>query len=220
MTRDEEPIIGPPTPRNGRKSSFLKTLRKLHAWIGLSGSAMGLLFGITGFLMSHRAVMKIDAGQAEAQSVQIELAQPPASIDALAQDLAARYGYPMSRVRTRVQASKPARFGGAQVVNAEQWSITLTGHSRFIRANYTPGNKVVELEQTRAGLIGSLERMHKSEAGDAPWILLADAFAGSLLFLTLSGILLWTRLDGPKLLAAGLALGGLSTVILIAARAW
>ncbi|HZU53115.1 MAG TPA: hypothetical protein VFF77_04415, partial [Holophagaceae bacterium] len=104
MTQDEEPIIGPPVPRNGRKGAFLKTLRKLHAWIGLSGSALGLLFGITGFLMSHRAVMKIDTGQAESQSVQVELAQPPASIDALAQDLAARYGYPMSRVRTRVQA--------------------------------------------------------------------------------------------------------------------
>jgi hypothetical protein len=220
LTHDEEPIIGPPVPRNGRKGAFLKTLRKLHAWIGLSGSALGLLFGITGFLLSHRAVMKIDTGQAESQSVQVELAQPPASIDALAQDLAARYGYPMSRVRTRVQAPKPARFGGAQVTNVEQWSIVMAGHARFIRATYMPGNKVVQLEQTQAGFIGALERMHKSEAGDAPWILLADAFAGSLVFLTLSGILLWTRLDGPKLLAAGLALGGVTLAILVAARAW
>ena len=77
---------------NPTRASFLQTLRKLHAWIGLSGSAFGLLFGITGFLMAHRAVMKIDTGKAEAQSVQVELAQPPASIDALAQDLASRYG--------------------------------------------------------------------------------------------------------------------------------
>ncbi|HET8714232.1 MAG TPA: PepSY-associated TM helix domain-containing protein [Holophagaceae bacterium] len=220
MTRAEAPNLGAPVPRNGRKGAFLKALRRLHAWVGLSGSALGLLFGITGFLMGHRAVMRIDTGQAESRSVQVELAQPPASIDALAQDLAARYGYPASRVRTRVQAPRPARFGGAQVVNAEQWSIVLTGHARFIRASYTPGNRVVQLEQTRTGLIGALERMHRSEAGDAPWILLADAFAGALVFLTLSGILLWTRLDGPKLLAAGLAVGGLAATVLIAARAW
>lgn len=202
------------------RASFLQTLRKLHAWIGLSGSAFGLLFGFTGFLMNHRAVMKIDAGKAEAQSVQVELAQPPASIDALAQDLASRYGYPMSRVRTRIQAAKPARFGGAQVVNAEQWTVTLAGHSRFIRAAYIPGNRVVQLEQTETGFIGALERMHKSEAGDAPWILLTDAFAGSLVFLTLSGILLWSQLDGKRLLAAGLVTGGFVTLILMAARAW
>lgn len=202
------------------RTQFLQTLRKLHAWIGLSGSAFGLLFGITGFLMSHRAVMKIDTGKAEAQSVQVELAQPPASIEALAQDLAARYGYPMSRVRTRVQGAKPTRFGGAQVTNVEQWSIVMAGHARFIRATYMPGNKVVQLEQTQAGFIGALERMHKSEAGDAPWILLADAFAGSLVFLTLSGILLWTQLDGKRLLAVGLVTSGCITLILVAARAW
>ena len=35
------------------------------------------------------------------------------------------------------------------------------------------------------------------------WILLADTIAGSLIILALSGILLWTRLHGPRLLAAG-----------------
>ena len=38
------------------------------------------------------------------------------------------------------------------------------------------------------------------------WILLADTVAGSLIILALSGILLWTRLHGPRLLAAGLGL--------------
>lgn len=50
--------------------------------------------------------------------------------------------------------------------------------------------------------------------------LASDAFAGSLVFLTLSGMLLWTRLSGPRMLAVVLALGGLLTIILIAARGW
>lgn len=206
--------------RHVRRHGFLRLLRKLHAWVGLSGASLGLLFGLTGFLMSHRAVMKIDVGASEAENLQVELAQPPATIEALAQELGTRFNYPASRMRLKVQPARPARFGGASVTGAEEWSVVMAAQSRFARAVYTPGNRTASLEQRRTGLIGSLERMHRSDAGDIPWILLADAFAGSLVFLSLSGVLLWTRLDGPKLLAAGLALGGLSAIIVIAARAW
>ncbi len=36
------------------------------------------------------------------------------------------------------------------------------------------------------------------------WILLTDTLAGALLILAITGILLWSRLHGPRLLAAGL----------------
>lgn len=202
------------------RASFLQKLRKLHAWIGLSGAAMGLLFGISGFLMNHRAAMKIATPTPEVQRVQVELAQPPATIEALAADLAARYGYPAARARLKVQSAKPARFAGAEVLDAEQWSITLPGHSRFLKAAYVPGDRVVKLEVGQTGFLGAMERMHKAEAGDAPWILLADAFAGSLVFLTLSGILLWTQLDGKRVLATGLVIGGFALLIVVASRAW
>ncbi len=202
------------------RASFLQKLRKLHAWIGLGGSALGLLFGITGFLMNHRAVMKITTPKPEVQQVQVELAQPPASIEALATDLASRYGYSATRARLKVQAAQAARFSGAEVVDAEQWSITLPGHSRFLKATYVPGGRVVKLEQSRTGFIGAMERMHKAESGDAPWILLADAFAGSLIFLTLSGILLWSQLDGKRVIAVGLVAGGFIALLLVASRGW
>ena len=60
----------------------------------------------------------------------------------------------------------------------------------------------------QAHFLQVLKRLHKGDGGQTGWTLLTDAFAGSLVFLTLSGILLWTRLDGGKLLAAGLAFGG------------
>jgi hypothetical protein len=126
----------------------------------------------------------------------------------------------MSRMRWRVQAPRPARFGGQQVTAAPQWMVTVGGHAHFARANYLPGNRTVDLERSDANLIETLERMHKSEAGQAGWILLADCFAGALIFLTLSGTLLWTRLAGPRLLSVGLALGGLLVAVLVASRAW
>ena len=71
-------------------ASFLIWLRKFHAWVGLSGAAFGLLFGITGFLQNHRAVMKIEAGRIEERKVTVDLGEAPATVEALAQALYAR----------------------------------------------------------------------------------------------------------------------------------
>lgn len=208
-------------PRSeSRRAAFLRNLRRFHAWVGLTGASFGLLFGVTGFLMSHRAVMKIEAGQVEARKVQIELEQAPATIEALADALSAKFGVPLSRMRWRVQAPKAARFGGQQVTAAPQWTVTVGGHAHFARATYLPGNRTVDLERSDANLIEALERMHKAEAGQAGLILLTDCFAGVLVFLTLSGTLLWTRLAGPRLLALGLASAGLLALVLVASRAW
>lgn len=206
--------------RNPRKAAFLRLLRKAHAWVGLSGAALGLLFGFTGFLLNHRGVMKIEAGQISERKVMVEFPEAPASPEALAQALAARFNLPMNRVKWLTKAGKPGRVGGAPVKVADQWTVAFFGHAHFALATYTPGNRTVELEQKDANFLQALKRLHKGDGGQVGWILLSDAFAGALILLTLSGILLWTRLSGPKLLAAGLALGGLLAAILVASRAW
>jgi len=45
------------------------------------------------------------------------------------------------------------------------------------------------------------------------WVLLVDTLGGALILLSLSGVLLWTRLHGPRLGAAGLGLGSLSLAL-------
>jgi hypothetical protein len=206
-----------PEPRRG---AFLRTLRRCHAWVGLRGAAFGLLFGLTGFLMSHRSVMKIEAGQVDEHKVQVELDHPPATIEDLAAGLASRFQVPLSRVHWRVQAPRPTRFGGQEMKSAPQWVVMVSGHAHFARATYLPGNRTLDLERDDANLIETLERLHKSDGNQAGWILLVDGFAGSLVFLSLSGTLLWTRLAGPRLLSAGLALGGLFVAVLVASRSW
>jgi len=210
----------PPLPRPSRKTVFLRLLRKTHAWVGLGGAVFGLLFGITGFLLNHRGVMKIEAGQIQERKVVVEFAEAPASPEALARDLAARFNVPMGRVKWLIKAGRPGRMGGTPVKVADQWTVAFMGHAHFALATYTPGNRTVELEQRDASFVQVLKRLHKGDGGQVGWILLSDAFAGSMVFLTLSGILLWTRLAGPKLLAAGLAAGGLIAAILVASRAW
>ena len=205
---------------DSRRGAFLRNLRRFHAWVGLSGAAFGLLFGLTGFLQNHRSVMRIQAGQVEEHKVQIQLDQPPATIEELAGTLAARFGVPMGRMRWRVLSSRPARFGGQDVQASAQWLVLVTGHAHFARATYLPGNRTVDLERDDANFLETLERLHKGDAGQTGWILLTDGFAGALVFLTLSGTLIWTRLAGPRLLSAALALGGVVAALLVASRAW
>ena len=54
----------------------IRWLRKAHGWIGLWGATLGLLFGTSGILLNHRAVMKIPAAQVQESTVQLPLPQP------------------------------------------------------------------------------------------------------------------------------------------------
>src|SRR5262249_29148400 len=72
-------------PRRLTRSGFLKWLRRTHAWFGLWGAALGLLFGVTGFLLNHRAVLKIPAAKMEERRIQLQLPTPaPDNAQALA----------------------------------------------------------------------------------------------------------------------------------------
>jgi hypothetical protein len=207
-------------PRHPRKAAFLRTLRRLHAWIGLCGATFGLLFGLTGFLLNHRGVLKIESGQVTERKVTVEFPEAPATPEGLARALAERFQVPMARVKWLSKAGKPGRMGGAAVQTADTWTVAFFGHAHFALATYTPGNRTVDLEQKDASFLQAMKRLHKGDGGQVGWILLSDAFAGAMVFLTLSGILLWTRLAGPKLLAAGLATGGLAAALLVVSRGW
>lgn len=199
---------------------LLVWLRKVHAWVGLAGASLGLLFGFTGLLLNHRAVMKLPGGRFEVEKVQLQLDEVPATPEALAQALAAQLGFSPDRARWQVQAPRAVQFGGTPVTASAVWTVHLGTHTRQARATYLPGNRTAEVERRQADFLGALQRLHKADAGHAPWILLADAFAGALVFLTLSGTLLWTRLAGRRLLAVGLAGGGFALLVAVAALAW
>ncbi len=218
--RNEMTVTEQPSSTSPRSAGFLRSLRKFHAWIGLSGAAFGLLFGLTGILQNHRSVMKMELGKVEERKVQVELASPPSNPEALSQALSAQFGWSSDRIRTRVQPARPAKFQGAEVKSTEQWMVSYAGTKHFARAMYIPGNKTVEIEQRDANLWEALSRLHKADNGQKGWILFSDALAGGLLFMSLSGILLWTRLSGSRLLAVGLSLGTLILGVFVAFRAW
>ena len=75
---------------------------------------------------------------------------------------------------------------------------------RTISAEYWQGNTHSQIQETQGNLWATLNRLHMGTGMGAWWILLGDSLALGLFVLTASGLLLWSRLHGPRLLALGL----------------
>ncbi|HWU69276.1 MAG TPA: PepSY-associated TM helix domain-containing protein, partial [Stenotrophobium sp.] len=51
--------------------------------------------------------------------------------------------------------------------------------------------------------------LHKGVGMGVGWVLLVDTLAGSIILLSLSGVVLWTQLNRRRLLGAGIGLASL-----------
>jgi hypothetical protein len=96
----------------------------------------------------------------------------------------------------------------------------LSNPQRAYSAEYWVGNSYASVTKFDRNLFALLNRLHMASGMGAAWILLADSIAGSLIILSLTGILLWTQLHGPRLLAAGLGFGSLLLAIFFVWRAF
>lgn len=197
-------------PRRLARGAFLKWLRRTHAWIGLWGAALGLLFGTTGILLNHHEKMKIPAARMEQSEVQLALPEPrPADPEALALWLAEALRFGSDESRIRQDPSKTVIWNGVEVRQPARWQIAVRAPQRFLQAEYWEGNAFVTVKRSEANFFALLNNLHRGVGLGVGWILLADTLAGGLIVLSLTGVLLWTRLHGRRLAAAGLALGSL-----------
>ncbi len=188
------------------RGRVLQWLRVTHVWLGLWGALLGLLFGLTGFLMNHRAVMKIAVQRSEASQVQVTVPSAFTSADELTVWLRGRMAMPTARPIVRIEPASIAQFMGQEMSQPERWSVTLSTPKISVSAKHIPGSGVVDLETQDATAWGVLMRLHMASGASAGWILLADTIAGALMILALSGVLLWSKLRAPRLAGAAVFL--------------
>lgn len=207
-------------PRSLSRSAFLKWLRRTHAWFGMWGAALGLLFGFSGVLMNHREVLKIPIGRMEQKEIQLSLPEPrPADAQALAVWLGQALGLDTSQARVRIEPPKTVIWHDQPYQQPALWQISLRHPNRMMQAEYWLGNHFVSVKQGNANLPTLLPNLHKGTGMGLGWVLLADTLAGGLMLLSLTGILLWTGLHGQRLAAAGLGMGSLSLVVIFSWQA-
>lgn len=197
-------------PRRLARGTFLKWLRRTHAWIGLWGAALGLLFGTTGILLNHREMMKIPAARMEQKEIQLPLPEPrPADPKALALWLGQELKLASGKPKLKQEPAKNVTWNGIIVQQPARWQVVLRTPQRFMQAEYWEGNAFVTVKRGEANFFALLNNLHRGVGLGAGWILLVDTLAGGLIVLSLTGVLLWTRLHGRRLAAAGLGLGSL-----------
>jgi hypothetical protein len=203
-----------------RRASFIKWLRKLHGWIGLWGAALGLLFGSTGILLNHRAVMKIPAAQVQETTLQIPLPVPaPEDAQAMANWLQRDLEFDRPASRVRSEPEKTVAWGDKAMKQPAHWTIAFNSPSANLQAEYWAGNNFVSVKRSDNNFFASLNNLHKGTGVGLGWVLLVDTLAGSIIFLSLTGVLLWILLNRRRMIGAGVGLASLGLVVTLALRA-
>ncbi|CAN5263157.1 PepSY-associated TM helix domain-containing protein [soil metagenome] len=205
-----------------RRAAFVRWVRKTHGWFGLWGAILGLTFGFSGIWLNHRAVLKLPAvTQARANS-QLALPDPaPATPEAMAAWLQKALELDGPPNNTRIEPARPVAWAektqgtpttaAPRLMQPARWTFNFGGPHAAVQAEYWAGNRSVAVTSTSNGFIATLTNMHKGTGMSVPWILLVDTLAGSLIFLSISGVILWVQTNRRR--TVGLSLLGLSVLV-------
>ena len=200
-------------PARWRRADVLRWLRRTHAWCGLWGGVFGLLFGATGILLNHRAVMKLPAVQSQPSEMTIQITEPrPATPQAMREWLAGTLHLRLDQLRMEQQAARAVSWGNSTLQQPERWEFIHSGPKGSINAEYWVGNQAVSIKRKEGNAFYLLTRLHMAQGVHPLWILTADTIAGCLIMLSITGTLMWSRLHGPRLMALtllGIPLTGL-----------
>ena len=199
--------------KRSRHATFLLWLRRVHLYVGLWGAALGLLFGATGIVLNHRAVLKLPIDKVVQRHVQLPL--PDGAVRSLrtpqqmADWLKTELRFDSLQTHIKAEPQRTVIWGERELAQPERWSFVLHSPQRGVNAEYFVGNRSIKVEMQDATPIGTLTRLHMSVGANAYWVLLADTIAGALIVLSITGLLLWSRLRPARLSTVGVSVAAL-----------
>lgn len=207
MARAPLPAPSPAAAAQRRRAALLRWLRRTHGWLGLWAAVFGFLFGATGIVLAHRAVLKLPVSKGEQRVVQYRLDRLPASPAELAAQVAREFGYDGRPPRVVTEPQRAVSWNGVGVLQPERWELHFAHPKRQAKVEYFVGSGFARIEKFDATWVGTLTRLHMATGVDAMWVLLLDSIAASLMMLALTGTALWTQMRPARLLTAAVLLG-------------
>jgi uncharacterized protein len=206
-----------PSNRVNRRLAFVRWVRRTHGWFGLWGALLGLMAGTSGIWLNHRSVMKLELPDQQQTSTQLAMPDPrPATADAMAAWLQGVLKVDRPANNVRVERSRPVPWAerggeGRPAMQPERWTFVFGGPNKVIQVEYWVGNRSAGVRTTQNGFIATLTNLHKGTTMPAPWILLIDTLAGAMIFLSISGTILWWETHRRRL--AGIVIFGISVAV-------
>jgi hypothetical protein len=207
-----------------RRLAFVRWVRRTHGWFGLWGALLGLMTGFSGVWLNHRATLKLELPSQQQINAQLALPDPaPASADAMAAWLQDALKLDRPANTLRVERARPVPWGARgegqrPLTQPERWTFNFGGPNRVVQVEYWAGNRSVSVRTTSNGFVATLTNLHKGTGMPIPWILLIDTLAGSLIFLSISGAILWWETNRRRRL--GLAIFGVSVATTVSLALW
>jgi hypothetical protein len=203
--------------RVNRRLAFVRWVRRTHGWFGLWGALLGLMAGTSGIWLNHRSVMKLELPDQQQTTTQLAMPEPrPATADAMAVWLQQTLKVDRPATNVRVERSRPVPWAerggeGRPAMQPERWTFVFGGPNKVIQVEYWVGNRSAGVRTTENGFIATLTNLHKGTTMPAPWILLIDTLAGAMIFLSISGAILWWETHRRRL--AGIVIFGISVAV-------
>ena len=192
-------MISSPAPAARRNGATYRLFRQVHLWIGAWGALAAILYGFTGLVMNHRFAWQVPQGEnVPAEPVRVSVPDAArASPDALAAWLLREHQ--LQALSRRVQPPKDkVPLGAGHAPAPEKWTLSGGSARDAWNVEYTAGDASVEVKRTSHGWLSAFNRLHKSQGGGLAWIALGDSFALAMIFLGLTGLVLWARGRTPK----------------------
>lgn len=203
-----------------RRNTFLKWLRKTHSWIGLWGAVLGLLFGVTGFLLNHRSILNIPVAQTQETTVQLALPNPiPEDAKAMALWLQDELASDREASKVKIDASRTVAWGDKTVKQPAHWLVNFTSPSLNLQADYWVGNTFVTLKRSENNVFATLNNLHKGSGLGMGWVILVDTLAGSIIFLSVTGVILWSQLNRRRLIGAAIVTTSFVLTVILSLQA-
>lgn len=216
ITHKAKSLSPKPQTSRSRRSAFLKLLRDLHGWIGLWGAVLGLLFGATGIIHNHRTVLKIELAKPASNEVKLMVPEsakknPEAMSSWLRETLL------MDREpRIKKEKAELVSWNGQEVMQPEHWDIRFVAPQYKVMIDYWVGSNMASVKRTDETWVGTIDNFHRANGAGVGWVLLADSIGGSMILLSVTGILLWTELNRRKTIGAIIFVASMVGMIVIA----
>lgn len=201
------PKAHPFLPRALHTQKALRVIRRTHSWIGMAGAAAGVIIGISGITLNHRAVL---SGRLPTDIASIQVNAPAngfasqAEFERFVQASLSITG-PTREPRGPAPRPTAVQLGDRLVEQPRRFEAYYASAREVFEVNYVDGNRYIDVVHTERGFFSTLNRLHLASNTGPVWVAIIDAFSIALVVFSITGLLLWSRLTGPRLLAIGLA---------------
>ncbi|MEE9273516.1 MAG: PepSY-associated TM helix domain-containing protein [Robiginitomaculum sp.] len=210
------------------RTHIIRWLKRIHAWTGFWGALTFLLLGVSGFLLNHRSILKIETGRPqEVMSITLNIdptiITSPETLGAWAQK---EFGTNIKPRAPRSRGSQPAniqkpdskrdenktpnngskRFMNRDVKPAIIWMQAFNAPNSILTVEYSPGSTIIKASKKAKNGWILIKNLHKGSGLGIVWVLFLDLMAGALIAMSLTGALLWSRLHGSRLIGIGIVL--------------